>query len=127
MFALDVVLMVLVAGLVLGVWPHGNALFFLVVSAFYVLISLSLGLIISATSSTAAEAVQKTVLFSVPLVQLGGFVFPIRNMPIVSSGRGALPGDALHPVSARHLPPRRRVRRQLLPELAHPRRLRRRA
>ena len=32
---------------------------------------------------TAAEAVQKTVLFSVPLVQLSGFAFPIRNMPTV--------------------------------------------
>jgi hypothetical protein len=42
---------------------------------------LSLGLIFSATSATAAEAVQKTVLFSIPLVQLSGFAFPIRNMP----------------------------------------------
>ena len=39
------------------------------VSSFYVLISLSLGLIFSATSATAAEAVQKTVLFSIPLMQ----------------------------------------------------------
>jgi len=80
-FALDVVLMVLVAGLVLGVWPAGSILFFVIVSAFYVLVSLSLGLIISATSATAAEAVQKSVLFSIPLVQLSGFAFPIRNMP----------------------------------------------
>ena len=35
----------------------------------------------SATSATAAEAVQKTVLFSIPLVQLSGFAFPIRSMP----------------------------------------------
>lgn len=81
MFALDVALMVLIAGFLLGVWPEGSALFFVVVSAFYVLISLALGLLFSATSATAAEAVQKTVLFSVPLVQLSGFVFPIRNMP----------------------------------------------
>jgi len=27
--------------------------------------------------------VQKTVLFSIPLVQLSGFAFPIRNMPLV--------------------------------------------
>jgi ABC-type multidrug transport system permease subunit len=47
------------------------------------MISLALGLIFSATSATAAEAVQKTVLFSIPLVQLSGFVFPIRNMPRV--------------------------------------------
>jgi ABC-2 type transport system permease protein len=53
------------------------------VSSFYLLVSLSLGLIFSATSSTPAEAVQRTVLFSVPLVQLSGFSFPIGNMPAV--------------------------------------------
>jgi ABC-2 type transport system permease protein len=66
---------------VLHVWPEGSALLFVGVSAYYVLISLSLGLIFSATSATAAEAVQKTVLFSIPLVQLSGFIFPVRNMP----------------------------------------------
>jgi ABC-2 type transport system permease protein len=80
-FSLDVVLMVLVAGFVLGVWPAGSYLLFFAVSTFYVATTLSLGLIFSATSATAAEAVQKTVLFSVPLVQLSGFAFPIRNMP----------------------------------------------
>lgn len=80
-FSLDVALMVLVAGLVLGVWPAGSVLLFFTVSTFYVATTLSLGLIFSATSATAAEAVQKTVLFSVPLVQLSGFAFPIRNMP----------------------------------------------
>jgi ABC-2 type transport system permease protein len=81
-FTFDVVLMVLAAGFLLGVWPHGNPLLFVAVSSFYVLLSLALGLIISATSSTAAEAVQKTVLTSIPLVQLSGFAFPIRNMPM---------------------------------------------
>src|SRR5437762_8333416 len=75
--------MMLVAGFVLGVWPQGNALLFVAVSSGYVLVSLALGLLFSATSGTAAEAVQKTVLFSIPLVQLSGFAFPIRNMPAV--------------------------------------------
>jgi len=82
-FALDVVLMMLVAGFVLGVWPQGNALLFIAISSGYVFFSLALGLYFSATSSTAAEAVQKTVLFSIPLVQLSGFAFPTRNMPFV--------------------------------------------
>ena len=82
-FAVDVVLMVLAAGLFMHVWPHGSVVFFVIVSSFYVLTSLALGLIISATSHTAAEAVQKTVLTSIPLVQLSGFAFPIRNMPVV--------------------------------------------
>jgi len=82
-FALDVVLMVLLGGILLGVWPAGSVVFFVVVACFYVLISLALGLIFSATSATAAEAVQKTVLFSIPLNFLGGFIFPVRNMPFV--------------------------------------------
>ncbi len=81
-FTFDVVLMVLVAGLLLGVWPQGNALVFVGLSAFYVQVSLALGLIFSATSATPAAAVQKTVLFSVPLVQLSGFAFATRNMPM---------------------------------------------
>jgi ABC-type multidrug transport system ATPase subunit/ABC-type multidrug transport system permease subunit len=81
-FTADVVLMVLTANVVLGVWPAGNAVFFVVATAGYVLVSLSMGVIMSATSATAAEAVQKTVLLSVPLIFLGGFIFPIRNMPI---------------------------------------------
>ena len=80
-FAFDVVLMVVLAGLLLGVWPVGSIVFFVVVSAFYVLTSLALGLFFSATSGSAAEAVQKTVLTSVPVMQISGFVFPIRNMP----------------------------------------------
>jgi ABC-2 type transport system permease protein len=82
MFALDVVLMMLVAGFVLGVWPQGNAIFFVAVSSFYVLTSLAMGLYFSATSATAAEAVQKTVLASIPLVQISGFVFPPRSFPM---------------------------------------------
>jgi ABC-type multidrug transport system ATPase subunit/ABC-type multidrug transport system permease subunit len=81
-FTLDVVLMMLLAGLLLGVWPAGSAIFFVIVSAFYIVISLALGLIFSATSGSAAEAVQKTVLFSIPLNFVGGFVFPVRNMPV---------------------------------------------
>ncbi|MCC6639541.1 MAG: ABC transporter permease, partial [Deltaproteobacteria bacterium] len=80
-FALDVVIMMLTAGFALGVWPVGNVVLFVGISSFYILTSLALGLILSATSATAAEAVQKTVLTSIPLVQLSGFAFPIRNMP----------------------------------------------
>jgi ABC-2 type transport system permease protein len=82
-FAFDILVMALVAGFGLGVWPVGSLVFFLVVSSLYVLTSLALGLMISATSATAAEAVQKTVLLSIPLIQLSGFAFPLRNLPRV--------------------------------------------
>jgi ABC-2 type transport system permease protein len=80
-FAFDVALMAVIAGVFMGVWPAGSLGLFLVLSTVYVLISLSLGLLISATSGSAAEAVQRSVLFSIPLVQLSGFIFPVRNMP----------------------------------------------
>lgn len=81
-FSADVVLMMLLAGFLLGVWPAGSALFFIAVSTFYLLVSLALGVIFSATSKTAAEAVSKTVLASQPLILLSGFAVPQRNMPL---------------------------------------------
>jgi len=81
-FSADVVLMMLLAGFLLGVWPAGSALFFIAISTFYLLVSLSLGVIFSATSRTAAEAVSKTVLASQPLILLSGFAVPTRNMPL---------------------------------------------
>jgi ABC-2 type transport system permease protein len=82
-FAVDVVLMMLLAGLLFGVWPAGSGLFFVVLSTFYQIFSLSLGVIISASSATAAEAVSKTVLLSNPLILLSGFNMPTQNMPAV--------------------------------------------
>jgi ABC-2 type transport system permease protein len=81
-FSADVVLMMLLAGFLLGVWPAGSALFFIAISTFYLLVSLSLGVIFSATSKTAAEAVSKTVFASQPLILLSGFSVPSRNMPL---------------------------------------------
>lgn len=81
-FSADVVLMMLLAGFLLGVWPAGSALFFIAISTVYLLVSLSMGVIFSATSKTAAEAVSKTVLASQPLILLSGFAVPARNMPL---------------------------------------------
>jgi len=82
-FSFDLLLMMLVAGVFLGTWPEGSALLFWLVATFYVATSLALGLVFSATSATAAEAVQKTVLSSIPLIQLSGFIYPVRSMPTV--------------------------------------------
>ncbi|HZR84418.1 MAG TPA: ABC transporter permease [Candidatus Binatia bacterium] len=79
-FSADVVVMMVAAWFLFGVWPAGSSVFFVVLSTFYMVVSLSLGVLISATSATAAEAVSKTVLLSTPLIQLSGFAFPTRNM-----------------------------------------------
>ena len=81
-FSADVVLMILLAGFLLGVWPVGSALFFIAISTVYLLVSLSMGVIFSATSKSAAEAVSKTVLASQPLILLSGFAVPASNMPL---------------------------------------------
>jgi ABC-2 type transport system permease protein len=117
-FTGDVVLMLLVAGLVLGVWPAGNAVFFVVATAGYVVVSLSTGLILSATSATAAEAVQKTVLFSIPLIYLGGFIFPVGNMPIGFQWVSAMLPATHYIRVARAIYLRAAGPIQLLPELA---------
>jgi len=82
-FSFDLLLMMLAAGFFLETWPEGSALLFWLVATFYVGTSLALGLVFSATSATAAEAVQKTVLSSIPLIQLSGFIYPVRSMPTV--------------------------------------------
>ena len=79
-FSVDVVLMMFAAWFLFGVWPAGSALFFVVVSIFYMVVSLSIGVLVSATSATAAEAVSKSTLLSSPLIMLSGFAVPIRNM-----------------------------------------------
>ncbi len=81
-FSADVVLMMLLAGFLLGVWPEGSALFFVLISMVYLLVSLSMGAIFSATSKSAAEAVSKAVLASQPLILLSGFAVPSHNMPL---------------------------------------------
>lgn len=82
-FSFDLVLMMLTAGFVLETWPEGSALLFWLVATFYIGTSLAMGLVFSATSANAAEAVQKTVLSSIPLIQLSGFIYPVRSMPAV--------------------------------------------
>ena len=107
-FAFDVVLMVLAAGFLMRVWPQGSALLFIAISAFYVVFSLSLGLIFSATSATAAEAVQKTVLLEHPDDPALGLRVPDpQHAAAAAVADRADPGDALHPRQPRDLPARR--------------------
>jgi ABC-2 type transport system permease protein len=49
----------------------------------YLLVSLGIGLLISTISSTQQEAMLSTFLFFLPANLLSGFIFPIRNMPVI--------------------------------------------
>jgi ABC-2 type transport system permease protein len=50
-------------------------------TALYLLVTLSIGLVISAGSETPDEAVQKSLVASTPLLNVSGLVFPVASMP----------------------------------------------
>jgi len=62
---------------------RGSILLLLGSTLIYLLVSLGLGLLISTISSTQQEAMLSTFLFFLPANLLSGFIFPIRNMPVI--------------------------------------------
>jgi ABC-2 type transport system permease protein len=72
------------ARFVLGVPLAGSVVWVFVVSAIYILLALSLGLLISniATSQLMALLLSAMVLL-MPIVMLSGMLFPIESMPTI--------------------------------------------
>jgi len=68
-------------GTFFGVWPRGSVPLLFSTTAMYLMMTLSIGLIISAGSQTPDEAVQKSLLASTPLLNVSGLVFPVTSMP----------------------------------------------
>jgi ABC-2 type transport system permease protein len=68
-------------------WFHipirGNLLVLVVSTLIYLLVSLSVGLLISTISSTQQQAMMSTFLFFLPANLLSGFIFPIQDMPAI--------------------------------------------
>src|SRR4030042_196246 len=62
---------------------RGSILLLLSSTRIYPLVSLGIGLLISTISSTQQEAMLSTFLFFLPANLLSGFIFPIRNMPVI--------------------------------------------
>ncbi len=74
--------------LIVGIrWFHvsfsGSLLFLYLVSGIFILCSLGLGLFISTVSHTQQEAMLSSFFVFLPSIMLGGFTFPIENMPPV--------------------------------------------
>jgi len=76
----DAIVMVM-GGTFFGVWPRGSVVLLFATTAMYLLVTLSIGLIISAGSQTPDEAVQKSLVASTPLLNVSGLVFPVTSMP----------------------------------------------
>ncbi len=80
---IDLTLVLLVGMNVFHVGFAGSLLFLYLVSSVFILCGLGLGLFISTVSHTQQEAMLSTFFIFLPSIILGGFIFPIENMPPV--------------------------------------------
>jgi ABC-2 type transport system permease protein len=64
-----------------GIPIRGNLALLYVLSLAFMLNTLGIGLFISTISRTQQQAMFSTTFFIMPMMLLGGFVFPIENMP----------------------------------------------
>jgi len=81
---IDIILISLVGIFLFGVPFRGSIFVMAIASALFIFGSLGLGLIISTMSSSLQTANQMATFLSfLPGFMLSGFVFPIRNMPVV--------------------------------------------
>lgn len=66
-----------------GVPIRGSVALLYVLSLVFMLSTLAIGLFISTISRTQQQAMFTTIFFIMPMILLGGFVFPIENMPVL--------------------------------------------
>ena len=65
-----------------GVPIRGSVALLYALSLAFMLSTLGIGLFISTISRTQQQAMFTTIFFIMPMILLGGFVFPIENMPV---------------------------------------------
>jgi len=79
---INVILILLLSWLVFGLPVKGSLVLLLAESMLYILMSLSLGILISTVSSTMQQAIFISMIgMMLPTILLSGFIFPIENMP----------------------------------------------
>jgi ABC-2 type transport system permease protein len=65
-----------------GIPIHGSVLLLFLLSGFFLLTSLGVGLFVSTISRTQQQAMMTAIFFMMmPMMYISGFVFPIENMP----------------------------------------------
>jgi ABC-2 type transport system permease protein len=80
---LDIVLVVITCGIIFKTPFEGSFLLLLALSFFMILVNLGLGIFISTISATQQQAMFSAIFFMLPNILLSGFLFPIKNMPVV--------------------------------------------
>jgi len=79
---INVIFIILLSYFVFDLPVKGSLLLLLAESMLYILMSLSLGILISAVSSTIQQAIFMSFLgLMLPTILLSGFIFPLENMP----------------------------------------------
>ena len=78
----NVIMILLLSWLVFGLPVKGSIVLLLAESMLYILMSLSLGILISTVSTTMQQAIFISLVgMMLPTILLSGFIFPIENMP----------------------------------------------
>lgn len=81
---IDVIVILLLSWLVFELPVKGSLVLLLAESMLYIMMSLSLGILISTVSSTMQQAIFISLVgMMLPTILLSGFIFPIENMPEV--------------------------------------------
>jgi ABC-2 type transport system permease protein len=79
---INVILILVLSWLVFGLPVKGSLILLLLESMLYILMSLSLGILISTLSSTMQQAIFISFIgLMLPTILLSGFIFPLENMP----------------------------------------------
>ena len=79
---INVILILIMSWLVFGLPVKGSITLLLLESMLYILMSLSLGILISTISKTMQQAIFISFIgLMLPTILLSGFIFPIENMP----------------------------------------------
>jgi len=79
---IEMTIMLFLAMLIFGVRVEGSWLLLYALSGIYIVGNLGLALFISGTASTQQQALLTSFLIMMPCILLGGFLFPVRNMPL---------------------------------------------
>ena len=81
---INVIVILILSWFVFGLPVKGSIALLLAESMLYILMSLSLGILISTVSKTMQQAIFISLIgLMLPTILLSGFIFPVENMPLV--------------------------------------------
>jgi ABC-2 type transport system permease protein len=81
---INVLLILALSWLVFGLPVKGSIILLLAETMLYILMSLTLGILISTISSSMQQAIFISLIgLMLPTILLSGFIFPIENMPVI--------------------------------------------